>query len=137
MWSRGPVTLRRKNKMNTVKIEVVNMPSHSKGWGRFSLVNPERPKTPIQTSRTGNEWMSADMREVEASGPMLLTIQVMLRVGKGSRGREEITKLEIPLIAKEGETLEVEHRPGSQGMKLLITGACKAVVHPLPEVASE
>ena len=109
--------------MNKVNVTVLNKPSNSKGWGRFSLTNPNTGAA-IQTSRTGNQWMSADMRAAEAEGPMLLTIQVMLRVGR----RSEVTKIEIPLIAMEGETLEVEHRPGSQGMALRITGACKAVV---------
>jgi hypothetical protein len=119
--------------MNTVKIELLSNVSHSKGWGRYSLVNPET-KTPIQTSRNGNQWMSADMREVDAEGPMLLTVQVMLRVGKGRTAREEIAKIEVPLVAVAGECVEIEHRPGSQGIVLRVTGACRAAVNTLPAV---
>lgn len=117
--------------MNAVTIEVLDSPSHSKGWGRFSLTDPATNR-PIQTARSGNEWMSANMREVQAAGPMLLTIQVMLRVGSGTRARQEISKVEIPLFAAPGEILEVQHKPGSQGMKLRINGACKAAVYALP-----
>lgn len=113
--------------MNIVKIEVVDMPSHSKGWARYSLTGPSNDE-PIQTARTGNRWMSANMREIAAEGPMLLTIQVMLRVGKGHTFREEITTKKYELYAKDGEMLEVMNKPGSQGMVLRITGACAAVV---------
>ena len=68
-------------------------------------------------------------------GPLLLTMQVMLRVGKGYTAREEIKTEKIALVAKEGEVVEVKCKPGSQCIALRITGACLAVVHPLPEVA--
>jgi hypothetical protein len=67
-------------------------------------------------------------------GPLLLTMQVMLRLGKGYTAREEIKTEKIALVAKEGEVVEVKCKPGSQGIALRITGACLAVVHPLPEV---
>jgi hypothetical protein len=125
--------------MNKVKIEILNNVNHSKGWGRYSVTEPNT-KTPLILSRTGNEWQSgaagAGTKEEELAGPLLLTMQVMLNVGSGFRARQEIKTVTYPLIAKEGEVVEITHRPGSQGLTLRITGACHAVVHPLPATSA-
>jgi hypothetical protein len=116
--------------MNKVKIEILKNVSRSKGWGRYSVTEPNT-MAPLILSRTGNEWQSgaagAGTKEAELAGPLLLTMQVMLKVGSGFRARQEITTVTHPLIAKEGEVVEITHRPGSQGLTLRITGAGHAI----------
>ena len=108
--------------MYEIKFHIDSKPSNSKGWARYSAALEDG--TPVVQSRTGNHWVSADHRgEVKGGEIITLTMQVMLRVGQGNRRREEITKVEHQLVARAGAECEVEHKPGSQGLRLQITGA--------------
>jgi hypothetical protein len=121
--------------MNTVKIEILDNVSHSKGWGRYSVTDPSTD-APLITTSTGNRFCSgaagAGTKQAEMQGPLLVTMQVMLRVGKGYTAREEIKTQKIALIAKDGEVVEVKCKPGSQGIALRITGARLAVTGERP-----
>lgn len=103
--------------MATIKIEIISQPSRSKGWSRYSL---KQGATRIIESRTGNEWVSAD-HEGQAEGDATLTMQVCLREGRNNK--ETVYPKTVTLRPADGTVSEIEHRPGSQGMRLRITGA--------------
>lgn len=105
----------------TVAVTIEDQPSRSKGWSRYSLSSAHGP---VVRSRTGNAWVSADHAGEVAPGTALtLTAQVMLRVGKFPRQREEVSKREYRLIAEPGSVAEIRYEPGSQGLWLRIDGA--------------
>lgn len=107
--------------MSEVKFHIMDKPSNSKGWGRYS-VNQDGRK--IIQSNTGNEWVSSDKAgNAEVGTQIALKTQVMLRVGKNARAREEISTETFALIVEDGASCEIHFRPGSQGLKLAVTGA--------------
>jgi len=107
--------------MTTIEFKLIDKPSNSKGWGRFSAsVNGAA----IIQSRTGNEWVSANHSgESEDGAEIVLTCQIMNRIGK--RKTEEITKQEYRLIVESGATADVDCRPTgvAQGMRIEVNGA--------------
>jgi hypothetical protein len=106
--------------MVAVSIKISSKPSSSKGWGRYALALSSCQA--IVTSSSGNEWVSAPHAGEAAEGAELaLKIQVMLKIGKTKR--QEITTETHALVAAEGESCEVDLTPGSQGLRLSITGA--------------
>lgn len=113
--------------MNTkIKIEVLESPSNSKGWARYAVNQGDRK---VVSTATGNEWVGKTTKEGEAEEGSAITLrsQVMLRVGKGGRQREETDTQTHQLIVKEGASCEILHRPGSQGQTLRVTGAFLAI----------
>lgn len=101
-----------------IQIEILSKPSNSKGWARYAA---QQNGTRIIESRTGNQWVGADHEGDAATGDILLTSQVMLREGKYNK--ETVYTREHKLVADEAATCEIEHKPGSQGLRLRITGA--------------
>lgn len=109
--------------MSKIEFSIRDKPSHSKGWGRYSANQDGRK---VIQARTGNEWVSADHSgEAEAGSQFTLTLQVMLRVGKGRTAREQISVEKHVLIVEDGATCEINFAPGSQGLRLAIAGARK------------
>jgi hypothetical protein len=104
-----------------INITITSAPSRSKGWGRFGASSGG---VPVITSSTGNPWVSAGhSAAVEEGAEVKLTLQVQLNIGKGFNARKETTSKTVMLIAEDGAECEVEHKPGSQGLTLRITGA--------------
>lgn len=103
----------------TIQFDLVNKPSNSKGWARFSATADGRP---VIMSRTGNQYVSASHAgEAEPGARIALTIQTMLRHGKGRTAREEIDTDKLALIAEPGATSEYR----DQYVHIAITGARK------------
>lgn len=101
-----------------VQFDLLDKPSNSKGWGRYSAWVDG---VAIVTSRTGNEWVSASHGGECAEGAtIILKCQTMNRK---KRGGEETATEEFRLIAAAGETCEIESRPMAQGIRLRVTGA--------------
>ena len=108
-------------KGGTMRIEILDTPSKSKGWGRYRVTSNGAP---VVTSSTGNAWVSSSQVAALADGETLtVEMDVMLRVGKGYRSREERSQRTVTLIADAGETCTIDHRPGSQGIFLRFHGA--------------
>ncbi len=108
--------------MNTIKIEVTDSPSNSKGWARYAVSQDTRK---VVQSTTGNEWVGKTTKEGVAEEGSFIRVrsQVMLRVGKGRHAREEVTTREYLMVVQTGAVSEINHRPGSQGQTLRVTGA--------------
>lgn len=108
--------------MTTIRAEILTTPSRSKGWGRYRV---EGANGPVMESRTGNQWLSANhSAEVEDGAAILIEMDVELSVGKGGGyARKERSQRQVRLVAAEGESVEVEHRPGSQGIRVRLHGA--------------
>lgn len=105
--------------MTAINIEILSNPSTSKGWARYSA-----PGAAVR-SNTGNQWVSADHSgEVAEGAEFVLTTQVCLITGKAKR--KEITTEEVRLVAREGASCVVSNIPGSQGLRLAISGAVVA-----------
>lgn len=104
--------------MNAIRFDLADQPSNSKGYGRYKA-----PGAKVK-SRTGNEWVSAS-HDGEAEGVFTVTIEVELTVGKGGRfgARKERSSETFALVAAEGESATLKFYPGSQGVKLVVTGA--------------
>lgn len=107
-----------------IKLEILDTPSRSKGWGRAALLNDDTG-IPVIRSNTGNEWVSGTsyVGEAEDGSILRLRLQVQLNVGKGARSRKETSLDETILVAEAGAVAEIGHKPGSQGIKVRITGA--------------
>lgn len=121
--------------MNTVKFQLLDTPSRSKGWGRYSVSQSDRK---VIESTTGNHWVSSSKEGAAEAGSIIeLTAQVMLRVGKGYTAREEIKSQIIRLIVEDGATHEIYFRPGSQGIRIGITGARLAITPATPAEIAE
>jgi hypothetical protein len=111
--------------MTKITIEILSQPSKSKGWARYQVRRADG--TPVVESNTGNPWVSAGHSgEAEDAAAMTLVMDVLLRVGKNRTAREERSQSEVELVAAAGETCEVEYRPGSQGIRLRVSGARRA-----------
>lgn len=110
--------------MSAVAVSILDKPSNSKGWGRYAVDQDGRK---VVESRTGNQWVSANHAgDAQPGSQITLTMQVMLRVGNSGRQREEVSKEIHTLIVEDGASCEIEFRPGSQGLRLAITGARQA-----------
>lgn len=98
-----------------IRYEILDKPSNSKGWARYSA--------PGVQSRTGNEWVSAPHNgDICDNGtPFELRTQVQLRKARG--GQHPLSTDTYRLVAMANECCEIEHRPGSQGLRLRIWGA--------------
>lgn len=104
-----------------VKFSILDTPSNSKGWARYAVGQDGRK---VIESNTGNEWVSSDKSgDAEQGSTITLRSQVMLRVGKGRTAREEIDTETFTLVIENGAECEIEHKPGSQGMRIAISGA--------------
>lgn len=112
--------------MITIRAEILTKPSSSKGWGRYRVEGANGQA--VMESRTGNPWLSANHSgDVEAGAEILIELDVELQVGKGGGyARKERSQQRYRLIAEEGQTTDVEHRPGSQGIQVRIHGARQA-----------
>lgn len=107
--------------MTTVEFHIADQPSRSKGWARYAASTSTGN---LITSRTGNSWVSADHSGEAADGTVIeLTCEVELNTGKGRRARRERSSQQYQLVAEAGSSCEIEFRPGSQGLRLAITGA--------------
>ncbi len=82
-----------------MKFEIISQPSRSKGWARYEVSQGD-------------------------DGVVVVSTQVALREGK--LRRETVYAREFRLTPDEAETCELEHRPGSQGLLLRVTGAREA-----------
>lgn len=108
--------------MNTIKIEVTDQPSRSKGWARYAASQDGRR---VVETTTGNEWIGSTTKEGQAEAGSIIEVrsQVQLSVGKGAYGRKETSTESYKLIVDDGAVAEIVHKPGSQGQTLRITGA--------------
>ena len=103
----------------TIQFDLLNKPSNSKGWARYAAAVEGKP---VIMSRTGNQYVSASHAgDVEPGAKIALTIQTMLRHGKGRTAREEIDTDKLTLVAEPGATSEYR----DQYVHVAITGARK------------
>lgn len=103
--------------MANVAIQITEKPSNSKGWARYSVLEGERR---VIESKTGNQWVSANHAGEVADGTEItLTTEVMLRVG----GKPQVRAKSFSLIADTAATCKIEYIPGSQGVRLMVSGA--------------
>jgi hypothetical protein len=99
-------------------------PSSSKGWARFRALVAGRS---VLATASGTEWGSGrvgDSRstvELEPGTVVVLEIHVQLVTG---RSRRPVFSKELHrLVVTPGAECTVEFRPGSQGIRLAISGA--------------
>jgi hypothetical protein len=106
--------------MCQVRFELLDKPSSSKGWGRYSAKSGDAF---VVRSRTGNEWVSAshDSEELAVGDAITLSCQTMNKVGKFRK--EQIATETFHLVVEPGAECEIESRPMAQGMRLKVTGA--------------
>lgn len=109
---------------HVIRIAILGNLSHSKGWGRYrcQLAGVDGPAGRVVKSSTGNEWVSAGHEGAVSEGArVVLTAQVQQVTGR--MNKRETTSASWTLVAAPGESCEVEHRPGSQGIRLRVDGA--------------
>jgi hypothetical protein len=106
--------------MCQVRFELLDKPSSSKGWGRFSVKSGDAF---VVRSRTGNEWVSAshDSEELADGSAIVVSCQTMNKVGKFKR--DSVATESFALIVEPGAECEIESRPMAQGMRIKVTGA--------------
>ena len=106
--------------MCQVRFELVDKPSSSKGWGRYSAKSGDAF---VVRSRTGNEWVSAshDTGDMEPGAEITLTCQTMNKVGKFKK--ESVATETFALVVEPGAECEIESRPLAQGMRIRCIGA--------------
>jgi hypothetical protein len=106
--------------MTQVQLQLIDKPSNSKGWGRYSVRSGDAY---VVRSRTGNEWVSAshDTGDLDPGAEFILTCQIMNKVGKFKK--EQIATETFHLIVEPGAECEIESRPMAQGMRIKVIGA--------------
>lgn len=109
-----------------VTLTILSTPSNSKGWGQVSIARADgRPALKGRTVRVdaqGRAWVGAGkprIFEAVDGEVLLITMQVMLRVGKGATARQEITTETCTYLVGAPATI-FELRPGSQGLRVSI-----------------
>jgi hypothetical protein len=109
-----------------VTFTIESTPSRSKGWARFTArVNGAS----VLATKSGTEYGSGREGDTRVTVPLAagavitLQCQVALMVGTGHRRRQERYSETYRLVVGEGETADVEYRPGSQGLRLSVSGA--------------
>lgn len=83
-----------------VTFAVIQLPSRSKGWGRYKATVDGKP---VVTSTTGNEWISSTkVASVEVGTEIDVTLQINLTHGKGRTQREEIETFPLRVLVTPG-----------------------------------
>lgn len=106
--------------MTTIRIEVLDQPSRSKGWARYAAAYNGAA---IVSTSTGNEWIGGTTKEGDAPEGETIEVTSQVQLMVGARRRKETNTETYRMIVAAGEVTEIYHRPGSQGQKLRITGA--------------
>jgi hypothetical protein len=107
-----------------ITFQFMAIPNRSKGWARFrALVEGDD----VLDTASGTPWGSGRVDDTRHTRPLPpgtgIDVEMHVELIVGKNRRKEFSRETIRLVVEPGASAEVEHRPGSQGLRLAVTGA--------------